>query len=80
METIMYVVVALALYGFGFMSGSIMMAKTNNEKLQDLELKAIEHYHKQKYEDKLALEEEYNGLKLAKAKPKAKRKPRAKKS
>ncbi len=78
----MYVVGALALYGFGFMSGSIMMAKTNNEKLQDLELKAIEHYHKQQYEDKLALEEEYNGLKLAKAKakPKAKRKPRAKKS
>lgn len=56
----MYVVVALALYGFGFMSGSIMMAKTNDEKLQDLALK---------YEDK-----------LAKAKPKAKRKPRAKKS
>jgi len=67
----MYVVGALALYGFGFMSGSIMMAKTNNEKLQDLALE---------WEDKLALEKEYNGLKLAKAKPKAKRKPRAKKS
>lgn len=60
METIMYVVVAIAIYGFGFMSGSIMMAKTNDEKLQDLALE---------YEDK-----------LAKSKPKAKRKPRAKKS
>jgi len=60
METIMYVVGALAIYGFGFMSGSIVMAKTNDEKLQDLALE---------YEDK-----------LSKAKPKAKRKPRAKKS
>jgi len=60
----MYVVGALALYGFGFMSGSIMMAKTNDEKLQDLALE---------WEDKLANAK-------AKAKPKAKRKPRAKKS
>jgi len=60
----MYVVAALAVYGFGFMSGSIMMAKTNDEKLQDLALE---------WEDKLANAK-------AKAKPKAKRKPRAKKS
>tara|TARA_R110002051_G_scaffold323362_1_gene416735 strand:- start:370 stop:555 length:186 start_codon:yes stop_codon:yes gene_type:complete len=48
METLMYVAIAIVLYGFGFMSGSIMMAKTNEEKLQDLALKYEDQVGKSK--------------------------------
>jgi hypothetical protein len=63
METIMYVAAAIALYGFGFMSGLIRMAKKNEEKLQDLALM---------YEDELAKPK----IKKARVKAKAKRKPK----